>query len=243
MIIFIMKECEHIITDVKEKIENIDSFHSLILQGSYITEDFIEGYSDLDFLIVTSDEPNIGQLSRVHSSLPKNIEVWFDIYKLKEVPYKGNENYNKAFRPVFLQTYDEEAKTIAGKDIDFQTDFSRDILQQDARKLLEETKHHMTIYSANQSNFDDKYLAKSSIYHLFRFLRGGLTLLREREFKKDRLIERFAKRIPDDDISANLSFIKNSRKKYNDLPNEEYRKIFTSSRDIIFSCYRRLQTI
>lgn len=238
-----MRKCKQIIDDVKETIENIDSFHSLFLQGSYITEDFIEGYSDLDFLIVTSDEPDIKQLSSIHSSLPKNIEIWFDIYKAEEIPYKGNNNYNKSFRPVFLQTYDKEVKTIAGKNIEFQTDFPEDVLQQDARKLLEETKHHMIIYSANQSNFDDKFLAKNSIYHLFRFLRGGLTLLEEKEFKKDRLIERFNKNILDENISADLTFIKNSRKNYNNLSREEYRKIFASSRDIILSGYKKLQTI
>ena len=238
-----MKKCEQIINDVKEKIENIDSFHSLVLQGSYITEDFIEGYSDLDFLIVTSDEPDIKQLSSIHSSLPRDMEIWFDTYKAEEIPYKGNNDYNKSFRPVFLQTYDNEAKTIAGKRIEFQTDFTEDILQQDARKLLEGTKHHMTIYSANQSNFDDKLLAKNSTYHLFRFLRGGLTLLGEKEFKKDRLIERFDKNLSEEDINTNLNLIKNYRKNYNNLSSEEYRKIFTSSRDIIFSGYKKLQAI
>ncbi len=238
-----MRKYEQIITDVKDKIEDIDSFHSLILQGSYVTEDFIEGYSDLDFLIVTSDEPDIKQLSSIHSSLPKNIEIWFDVYRIEEVPYKGNNNYNNSFRHVFLQTYDSEAKTIAGKRIEFQTDFPENILQQDARKLLEETKHHMIIYSANQSNFDDKFLAKNSIYHLFRFLRGGMTLLGEKEFKKDRLIERFAKNIPDENIDADLNFIKTSRKNYNNLSSEEYRKIFDSSRNIIFSAYKKLQAI
>lgn len=101
----------------------------------------------------------------------------------------------------------------------------------------------MIIYSANQSNFDDKLLAKNSIYHLFRFLRGGLTLMGEKEFKKDRLIERFNKNIPDENISADLTFIKNSRKNYNNLSGEEYRKIFASSRDIIFSGYKELQAI
>lgn len=238
-----MRKFEQIINNIKEKIENINSFHSLILQGSYITEDFIDGYSDLDFLIVTSDEPDIKQLNSIHSSLPRDIEIWFDIYKAEEIPYKGNNNYNKSFRPVFLQTYDKEAKTISGKTIEFQTDFPEDILFQDARKLLEETKHHMTIYSANQSNFDDKLLAKNSIYHLFRFMRGGLTLMGKKEFKKDRLIERFNKNIPDENISADLTFIKNSRKNYNNLSSEEYRKIFASSRDIIFSGYKELQTI
>ncbi|TRZ54607.1 nucleotidyltransferase domain-containing protein [archaeon] len=238
-----MQDYEQIINDVKKKIQETNSLHSLILQGSYVTEDFIEGYSDLDFLIVTSDEPDIKQLSSIHSSLPKNTEIWFDIYKAEEIPYKGNNNYNKSFRPVFLQTYDNEAKTIAGKRIEFQTDFPEDILQQDAGKLLEETKHYMIIYSANQSNFDDKFLAKNSIYHLFRFLRGGLTLLGEKEFKKDRLIEKFNKNIPDENISADLTFIKNSRKSYNNLSSEEYRKIFASSRDIIFSGYNKLQAI
>lgn len=238
-----MINCEQIIIDVKKKIENIDSFHSLTLQGSYVTGDFIEGYSDLDFLIVTSNEPNIKQLSSIHSSLPKNMEIWFDIYKMEEIPYKGNSKYNKSFRPVFLQTYDKEAKTIVGKRIEFQTDFPEDILQQDAKKLLEETKHHMTIYSTNQSNFDDKMLAKNSIYHLFRFMRGGLTILGEKEFRKDRLIERFNKNIPDENIGADLTFIKDSRKDYNNLSGKEYRKIFASSRDIIFSGYKKLQAV
>lgn len=65
MTISLMKKCGQIIDDVKEKIKGIDSFHSLVIQGSYVTRDFIEGYSDLDFLIVTSDEPNIKQLSYV----------------------------------------------------------------------------------------------------------------------------------------------------------------------------------
>lgn len=238
-----MKKCEQIIDYVKEKIEAAGSFQSLVLQGSYVIGDFIEVYSDLDFLVVTSDEPNIRQLDAIHSSLPKNIEIWFDIYKAEEIPYKGNKNYNKSFRPVFLQTYDKEAKTIAGKSIEFQTDFPEDILQQDARKLLEETKHHMIIYSANQSNFDEKFLAKNSIYHLFRFLRGGLTLLGEKEFKKDRLMERFARNISDEGISAELNLIKTSRKNYSNLSNEEYKKIFASSRDIILSGYKKLQAV
>ncbi|HHI01341.1 MAG TPA: nucleotidyltransferase domain-containing protein [Thermococcus litoralis] len=195
---------ETIINCIKNKIKEdprlMDELYSLLLYGSAVRGDFIEGVSDLDFFVVlkSSEEP-LSSLRRILEDCVKNtgaVEVdlaWEFLENLddplnKGVPFKFLTIYQEDFLKNHVVIYGEEITEILPK-YRFE-----ELIEWRVTRLLK-------LSDVNMGNLKMLHITAGEVARLLALLNGAKTL------KKEDVLEALQKLKDEDALSIYASYL------------------------------------
>lgn len=170
-----------IVEEVKKDLQN--NLVSLIVEGSYASNDFVEGYSDYDLLALVKKE-DVSSLSLENLSRKYHLDIKCDIRLYQDFlnRIKNNDKSKRFINNLRLIKIKNQSRILFGKDVRKIIPNIKEIIKRDLSGELQADYYHATNLNPNWNIF--KREPRAWVNYIINMsnnllLRDGLTVKKE----------------------------------------------------------------